>query len=76
MAAATEVEDKAANKAGRLGKVERLGTEGIGKLLLEMSAQTTFSLLVYAIYSITDTYFLSVGVNSLAAAGASSPAVS
>ncbi|MFN8467842.1 MAG: MATE family efflux transporter [Caldilineaceae bacterium] len=71
MAAATEVEEKAANKAGRLGKVERLGTEGIGKLLAEMSAQTTFSLLVYAIYSITDTYFLSVGVNSLAAAGAS-----
>ncbi len=54
-----------------IGKVERLGTERIGKLLLEMSAQTTFSLLVYAIYSITDTYFLSVGVNSLAAAGAS-----
>jgi putative MATE family efflux protein len=49
----------------------RLGTEKIGKLLLEMSSQTTFSLLVYAIYSITDTYFLSVGVNSLAAAGAS-----
>ena len=54
-----------------IGKVERLGTERIGKLLLEMSAQTTFSLLVYAVYSITDTYFLSVGVNSLAAAGAS-----
>jgi putative MATE family efflux protein len=36
-----------------------------------MSSQTTFSLLVYAIYSITDTYFLSVGINSLAAAGAS-----
>lgn len=71
MAAVPEVEDKAANKAGHLGKVERLGTEGIGKLLAEMSAQTTFSLLVYAIYSITDTYFLSVGVNSLAAAGAS-----
>lgn len=52
----------------RIGKVERLGTEGIGKLLAEMSAQTTFSLLVYAIYSITDTYFLSVGVNSLASA--------
>ncbi|HRF94840.1 MAG TPA: MATE family efflux transporter [Aggregatilineales bacterium] len=49
----------------------RLGTEKVGKLLLEMSSQTTFSLLVYAIYSITDTYFLSVGVNSLAAAGAS-----
>ena len=52
-------------------RVERLGTEKIGKLLLEMSSQTTFSLLVYAIYSITDTYFLSVGINSLAAAGAS-----
>jgi putative MATE family efflux protein len=52
-------------------KVERLGTEKIGKLLLEMSSQTTLSLLVYAIYSITDTYFLSVGINSLAAAGAS-----
>lgn len=51
--------------------VERLGTEKIWKLLLEMSSQTTFSLLVYAIYSITDTYFLSVGINSLAAAGAS-----
>lgn len=56
---------------GSAAKVERLGTEKIGKLLLEMSSQTTFSLLVYAIYSITDTYFLSVGVNSLAAAGAS-----
>ena len=52
-------------------RVERLGTEKIGKLLLEMSSQTTFSLLVYAVYSITDTYFLSVGINSLAAAGAS-----
>src|SRR5512146_2099472 len=52
-------------------KVERLGSEKIGKLLLEMSSQTTLSLLVYAIYSVTDTYFLSVGINSLAAAGAS-----
>ncbi|MCB8975857.1 MAG: MATE family efflux transporter [Ardenticatenaceae bacterium] len=52
-------------------KVERLSTEKIGKLLWEMSSQTTFSLLVYAVYSITDTYFLSVGINSLAAAGAS-----
>lgn len=52
-------------------RVERLSTENIGKLLLEMSSQTTLSLLVYAIYSITDTYFLSVGINSLAAAGAS-----
>jgi putative MATE family efflux protein len=52
-------------------RVERLGTENIGKLLLEMSSQTTLSLLVYAIYSVTDTSFLSVGINSLAAAGAS-----
>lgn len=50
---------------------ERLGTEKIGKLLLAMSAQTTFALLVYAVYSITDIYFLAVGVNALAAAGAS-----
>src|SRR6476620_9988494 len=52
-------------------RVERLVTEKIGKLLLEMSSQTTFSLLVYAIYSVTATYFVSVGINSLAAAGAS-----
>lgn len=52
-------------------KVDRLSTEKIGKLLWEMTSQTTFSLLVYAIYSITDTYFLSVGINALAAAGAS-----
>ncbi|WP_437586115.1 MATE family efflux transporter [Sorangium sp. So ce1000] len=36
-----------------------------------MSSQTTLSLLVYAIYSLTDIYFLSVGVHALAAAGAS-----
>lgn len=52
-------------------KVQRLGTDKVGKLLMEMSSQTTLALLVYAIYSITDTYFLSVGINSLAAAGAS-----
>ncbi|AUX36086.1 MULTISPECIES: MATE family efflux transporter [Sorangium] len=52
-------------------RVERLGTEKIGKLLVEMSSQTTLSLLVYAAYSITDIYFLSVGIGSLAAAGAS-----
>ena len=52
-------------------KVERLGSEKIGKLLWELSSQATFALLVYAVYSITDTYFLSVGINSLAAAAAS-----
>jgi len=56
---------------GTASGTERLSTEKIWKLLLEMSSQTTFSLLVYAIYSITDTYFLSIGINSLAAAGAS-----
>ncbi len=54
-----------------VSRVERLGTEKIGKILFEMTSQTTLSLLVYAIYSITDTYFLSIGINSLAAAGAS-----
>ena len=54
-----------------VSKVERLGTEKIGSLLMEMTSQTTLALLVYAIYSVTDTYFLSVGINSLAAAGAS-----
>jgi putative MATE family efflux protein len=58
-------------RAADTARVERLGREGIGKLLLELSSQTTFALLVYAIYSVTDTYFLSVGINSLAAAGAS-----
>ena len=52
-------------------RIERLSTEKIWKLLLDMSSQTTFSLLVYAVYSIINTYFLSVGINSLAAAGAS-----
>ena len=50
---------------------ERLGTDRVGKLLWELGSQTTFSLLVYAIYSITDVYFLSVGIGPLAAAGAS-----
>jgi putative MATE family efflux protein len=50
---------------------ERLGTDRVGKLLWELGSQTTLSLLVYAIYSITDVYFLSVGIGPLAAAGAS-----
>ncbi|WP_437275138.1 MATE family efflux transporter [Sorangium sp. So ce375] len=36
-----------------------------------MSSQTTLSLLAYSVYSLTDIYFLSVGVHSLAAAAAS-----
>ncbi|WP_437626164.1 hypothetical protein [Sorangium sp. So ce1151] len=54
-----------------MSRVERLGTEKVGKLLLEMSSHTTLSLLVHATYSVTGIYFLSVGINSLAAAGAS-----
>ena len=50
--------------------IEKLGTAPIGKLLLAMSSQTTISLLVYTIYSITNTYVLSIGINGLAAAGA------
>ncbi len=52
-------------------KFELLGTEKISKLLFEMSFYATFSLLVYSIYSIINTYFLSIGINSLAAASAS-----
>jgi putative MATE family efflux protein len=51
-------------------RVERLGTEKIGSLLWSMSAQATFSLLIAAICGVTETYVLSRGINSLAAAGA------
>ncbi|MCU0485879.1 MAG: MATE family efflux transporter [Anaerolineales bacterium] len=54
-----------------MSNAERLGAGKIGSLLWEMSSQTTLSLLVYAIYSVTNTYFLSVGIDSRAAAGAS-----
>lgn len=56
---------------GSSAKVDRLGSEKLTKLIWEMSSQTTLALLVYAIFSVTDTYFLSVGINSMAAAGAS-----
>ncbi len=49
----------------------KLGTEPIGKLLLSMSSQTILALMVYAIYSITDIFFVSRGVGPLAAAGVS-----
>jgi putative MATE family efflux protein len=55
---------------GARSRVERLGTEKIGALLWSMSAQATFSLLVAAICGVTETYVLSRGINSLAAAGA------
>lgn len=46
-----------------------LGEEKIPRLLLKMCSQTTMSILLYSIYSITDTYFVSVGVNEFAAGG-------
>jgi putative MATE family efflux protein len=50
---------------------KKLGTEPIGRLLLSMSSQTILALMVYAIYSITDIFFVSRGVGPLAAAGVS-----
>jgi putative MATE family efflux protein len=50
---------------------ERLGTQPIGKLLFSMSSQTVLALMVYAVYSITDIFFVSRGVGPLAAAGVS-----
>ncbi len=51
--------------------VKRLGIEPIGKLLISMSSQTTLALFVYALYSLTDIFFVSRGVGALAAAGVS-----
>lgn len=50
---------------------KKLGTEPIGKLLISMSSQTILALMVYAVYSITDIFFVSRGVGPLAAAGVS-----
>lgn len=59
-------EDKSGAQAGRLGKVERLGSERIGKLLLEMSAQTTFSLLggdsALGVFAIVSRLYASIGI--------------
>lgn len=52
-------------------KANRLGTEPVEKLLFSMCSQTTLSLLVYSLYSLTDTFFVSRGVGTLAAAGVS-----
>lgn len=52
-------------------RTNKLGTEPIGRLLLSTSSGTILALMVYAIYSITDIFFVSRGVGSLAAAGVS-----
>lgn len=48
-----------------------LGEEKIPRLLLKMCTQTTMSVLLYSIYSIMDTYFVSTGVSEFAAGGVS-----
>lgn len=52
-----------------MSEPNRLAQAPVGKLLLSISAQTTFSLLLFSVYSITDTYFVARGVGSLASAG-------
>lgn len=46
-----------------------LGRAPMGVLLSSITAQTTFSLLLFNLYSVTDTYFVARGVGSLASAG-------
>lgn len=51
--------------------VSYLGEEKIPRLLFKMCTQTTVGVLLYSIYSITDIYFVSIGVNEFAAGGVS-----
>lgn len=44
----------------------KLETRSIGKLMFEMCSQTTFSIMLYSIYMITDTLYVSKGVGSIA----------
>ena len=55
----------------------RLGKQSIEKLMISMCSQTTFSLIVYNLYCITDTFFLSRGIGSSAnaAVGVFSPVI-
>ncbi len=50
---------------------EKLGTEPIGKLLVSICTQTTLSVLLYSIYTLTDTFFIARGVSAFAAGGVS-----
>ncbi len=47
----------------------QLGTERIGRLLVQMSAPAMVGLVVQALYNLTDTIFVGRGVGSLAIAG-------
>ena len=44
----------------------RLEQDSIGKLMLELCTQTTFSIMIYNIYTITDTFYVSKGIGSVA----------
>lgn len=48
------------------GRTNRLETESIGKLMLELCTQTTFSIMLYNVYTITDTLYVSNGVGKTA----------
>ncbi len=50
-------------------KKNRLETETTGKLMAEFCIQTTFSIMLYHVYTITDTFYVSNGIGS-AASGA------
>ena len=50
---------------------ENLGTEPVSRLLAGMSLQTTLALLLYSVYALTDTFFISRGVSAYAAGGVS-----
>lgn len=44
----------------------RLEQDSIGKLMLELCTQTTLSIMIYNIYTITDTFYVSKGIGSVA----------
>lgn len=44
----------------------KLEQESVGRLMFELCTQTTFSLLLYNVYIVTDTYFVSNGIEGIA----------
>jgi putative MATE family efflux protein len=56
---------------GQADAAARLGTEGVGKLLLRFSIPAISGMLVMALYNIVDRIFVGRGVNELALAGLS-----
>lgn len=55
----------------RKNSPERLGSEPVHKLLLSMGVQTTMSLMLFSVYSLTDTFFIARGISAFAAGGVS-----